>query len=367
MKGEIYYKQLVAGDRHQLPDRLLLMFLKLCAVAYSNVMRFRAAAYKTGVFRVKRLPVPVVSVGNITMGGTGKTPTVLLIAKELMSRGKKVAVLTRGYGGSLEGETRIVSDGKTLLLSPAEAGDEPCLLASALAGLMVVMGSDRYSAGTLAMEKLSPDCCILDDGFQHQRLHRDLDILLLDGSYPFANGWTVPAGFLREPASASNRADMIILTRHSISNGYPDSLPDTIPVCSSIHSLKGLTPLAGGGMRCFSELSGRRIVAFCGIADPVAFFDGLEAAGLRLVSTLAFSDHTQYGTKEMEALGRLKQQCRADSLITTAKDAVKLMSYLGILSECFVAHLELSLHDPEPLEAALNKLFEPKVIYDDIT
>ena len=176
-------------------------------------MRLRALFYEIGIFRVKRLPLPVISVGNITMGGTGKTPTVILIARELMARGKRVAVLTRGYGGSLEGETRIVSDGEKLFLSPAEAGDEPCLLASSLPGLMVVMGSDRYRAGCLALKELSPDCFILDDGFQHQRLGRDLDILLLDGTAPFNNGWTLPAGFLREPISAVSRADLVILTR----------------------------------------------------------------------------------------------------------------------------------------------------------
>jgi len=280
----------------------------------------------------------------------------LLIARELMARGKRVVVLTRGYGGSLEGETRIVSDGKSLLLSPAEAGDEPCLLATALPGLMVVMGSDRYRAGRLALKDLSPECFILDDGFQHQRLARDLDILLLDGAAPFANGWTLPAGFLREPPSASRRSDLIILTRCSGLKSSPDFLPENIPVCSSSHSLKGYIPLAGGETRPFSELEGRRIVAFCGIADPASFFDGIESGGIRLVATLAFPDHAAYGAREMEALGRLKQQSRADSFITTAKDAVKLLPYVGIIGDCFVVQLELTMYDPEPLMAALNKV-----------
>ena len=356
MKGHIFYRRLVSGERQSFADRLLLALLKLCAVLYSAAMRMRAMAYKHGVFRVRRLPLPVVSVGNITMGGTGKTPTVLLIARELMARGKRVAVLTRGYGGSLEGDIRIVSDGQSLLLTPAEAGDEPCLLASELPGLMVVMGSDRYRAGCLALKELSPDCFILDDGFQHQRLARDLDILLLDHSTPFGNGWTLPAGFLREPASASNRSDLVILTRCTELERLPDRLPENIPACRSSHTLTGYTPLSGGEVRPFSELAGRRIVAFCGIADPSAFFDGVEACGVRLVSTLAFPDHTGYGTQEMEALGRLKQQSRADCLITTAKDAVKLLPYIGIIGDCFVARLELTVHDPEPLAAALNKV-----------
>jgi len=356
VKGENYYKRLVTSERLQLADRLLLALLRLCSVLYSIGMRLRALCYKSGILRVKRLPTPVISVGNITMGGTGKTPTVLLLARELMARGKRVAVLTRGYGGALEGETRIVSDGKNLFLSPAEAGDEPCLLAASLPGLMVVMGSDRYRAGCLALQQLSPEIFILDDGFQHQRLARDLDILLLDGTAPFKNGWTLPAGFLREPPSAVNRADLVILTRCVTAASVPDYLPEQIPVCRSSHALTGYTLLAGWDVHPFEGLAGRRLVAFCGIADPAAFFDGVESCGVSLVATLAFPDHTSYGAKEMEAVGKLKQQSRANGLITTAKDAVKLLPYSGIIGDCFVARLELVLHDSGPLIEALDKI-----------
>lgn len=356
MKLDNYYRELVSGERSGVFDRLLLLFLRVVAPLYSLSLSIRSLAYQSGLFRVKRLPLPVVSVGNITLGGTGKTPTVLLIARYLMGQGKKVAVLTRGYGGSLEGKTRIVSDGKSLLLTPAEAGDEPCLLASSLPGLMVVMGSDRYNAGCLALQEMSPDCFVLDDGFQHQRIARDLNILLLDCRAPFGNGRTLPAGFLREPRSAVKRADLIILTRSAGGVLPPELQSPAVPVCRSSHRLAGYMPLSGGDLHPLQELAGQRVLAFSGIADPAAFFDGIEGAGVRLVSTLAFPDHTHYGTKELEALGSLKQQFKADCLVTTAKDAVKLHPYRAIIGRCYVVQLELTLDDPGVLFAALEKI-----------
>lgn len=354
MKGETYFRELVAGSRQGLADRLLFAFLVLCSFPYALVMKLRAFGYRTGILPSRRLPRPVISVGNISVGGTGKTPTVLLIARHLLERGKRVVVLTRGYGGSLEGEIRIVSDGAQLLLSPEEAGDEPCLLASALPGLMVVMGPDRYRAGCLAMERLAPDIFLLDDGFQHQRLVRDLDILLLDGTRPFSTGRTLPAGLLREPPSAARRADLVIFTRST--GAVPDTgtLVRGIPLCTSRHRLERYMPLKGGEERPLTDLAGRRIIAFAGIADPAAFFNGLEEAGLPLVATLAFPDHTRYGKDELEALGRLKQDKKGNCLVTTAKDAVKLQPYRGILGDCCVALLELRLNDPHLLAHALE-------------
>ncbi|MBT0665555.1 tetraacyldisaccharide 4'-kinase [Geobacter pelophilus] len=356
MKGEAYFKDLISGKRHGAGDRLLFTLLQIVALVYAAVMRLRAFGYRVGLLRSRKLPRPVISVGNITVGGTGKTPTVLHLARLLMAQGKRVVVLTRGYGGTLEGETRVVSDGTSLLLSPEEAGDEPCLLASQLPELIVVMGSDRYLAGMLAMERFSPDLFILDDGFQHLRLQRDLNILLLDGRDPFAGSRTLPAGLLREPVSAAGRADLVLFTRcGDVAPEIPPAIQE-IPHCTASHALTGWLPLAGGEARPFSELSGRRIIAFAGIADPSGFFDTLEQQGLPLLATLAFPDHTKYGKEELEALGGLKRSKRADCLITTGKDAVKLLPYRGILRDCCVAQLELKINEPGLLLAALEKL-----------
>ena len=208
-----YWRSLGSGARNGTSDRLLLALLIPFALIYSLVLRLRAWLYQIGLLKTWRLARPVISVGNITVGGTGKTPVTAWLARQLMKRGCVVAVLSRGYGGSLEGSAAIVSDGVTVFLKPEECGDEPYLLASTVPGLIVVIGSDRYQAGMLVMESLAPDIFLLDDGFQHIRLHRDMNILLLDCAKPFGNGWTLPAGLLREPRSAALRASWIIRTR----------------------------------------------------------------------------------------------------------------------------------------------------------
>lgn len=353
-RGDRYFRDLWDGKRCGPWDRLLLAFLILLSFPYALILRLRAHAYAAGLFRSYRLPRPVISVGNLTVGGTGKTPAVAMLAKYFISRGKRVAVLSRGYGGSLRGGLGIVSDGTTAILTPAEAGDEPCLLAATVPGLAVVVGADRYRAGLFALERLSPDIFILDDGFQHLRLQRDLNILLLDSDRPFGNGRTLPAGMLREPQGAADRADLIVYTRCS-SCDEPATFPGK-PACRAFHHLKGFAPLAGGDTRPFAALEGMRGVAFAGIADPGAFFRDLEDEGLTLAVTLPFPDHCRYGETEVTAIHRAVTACGGDYLITTEKDGVKLGSFGGRLPNAYTAELEMWVADPGPLVALLDKL-----------
>ncbi len=300
----------------------------------------------------------MISVGNLTVGGTGKTPVTAWIAAYLLNNGKKVAVLSRGYGGSLEGTVAIVSDGVKRFLTPLEAGDEPCLLADNLPGLIVVIGSSRYDAGRLAMERFQPDIFILDDGFQHLNLKRDLNILLLDAKKPFGNGLVFPAGTLREPSSAINRADLIVSTRAGGSGTAIEQISENIPVISSEHRLTGYRPYSGGEIRPFEGLKGLKGLAFAGIADPNQFFDSLEKCGAQLVATIAFPDHTDYGADEIVALAKLKRSSSADYLITTTKDAVKIpVNQVGEFP-FYVAQLEVFFHDEAMLKTALDSIFK---------
>jgi tetraacyldisaccharide 4'-kinase len=352
---ESYYRELAEGRRHGLHDRLLLALLTLIALPYELFMRIRARAYAAGFLKVRNLGRPVISVGNLTVGGTGKTPAVAMLAKYFIARGKRVAVLSRGYGGSCRGEA-VVADGSTIFLSPREGGDEPCLLSASVPGLMVVVGANRYRAGLLALERLAPDIFILDDGFQHLRLSRTLDILLLDCRRPFGNGKTLPAGLLREPRSAAERADIIIHTRCSGAEDA-DVFPGK-PSCRAFHHLVGATPLAGGDMSPFDRFKGLKGVACAGIADPSSFFHDLEDEGLTLVASLLFPDHCTYDGDEVERIREAMRGCGADYLIMTEKDGVKLKRHAGDLGMAYTAVLEMWVADPGPLQNALEKLLD---------
>ena len=349
-----YFRDIVEGKRTG-PGVLLLRILFLIfSIPYGLILHLRALAYAWGLLRSFRLSKPVISVGNITVGGTGKTPMVALLASYYISKGKRVAVLSRGYGGSLHGETRIVSDGREIFLTPGEAGDEPFMLATRIPGLLVVIGPDRYKAGLFAQERLDPDIFILDDGFQHVRLKRDLNILLLNRSKPFGNGCVLPAGLLREYRSAAKRADLVIYTR--CGNKEPDTQIPGIPFCLANHKIAEVIPLGGATPLPLSRLASLCGMAFAGIAEPSHFFAMLEDAGLKISGNIAFADHCRYGEKEIAEIVLQKNLAQAEYLITTEKDAVKLSPYLKGLGDVYVAVLEVEIRDMMNLEHALQKV-----------
>lgn len=354
MAFEQYFRAVVEGKRSG-PDAVLLRFLLLIfSIPYGLVLQLRVLAYAWGLFQSYRLSKPVISVGNITVGGTGKTPMVALLASYCISRGKRVAVLSRGYGGSLHGEIRLVSDGRKIFLTPGEAGDEPFMLATRIPGLMVVIGPDRYKAGLFAQEQLDPDIFILDDGFQHLRLNRDLNILLLNRAKPFGNGCVLPAGLLREYRSAAKRADLVIYTR--CGNEEPYNHFPGIPFCRATHKIAEAIPLGSNSLAPLSRLESLRGMAFAGIAEPASFFTMLEEAGLKISEKMAFPDHCRYGEKEISEIVLQKKSVGADYLITTEKDAVKLSPYLNELGDVYAAVLEMEIQDMKELADAVEKL-----------
>jgi len=353
-----YWRGMASGARVDTGRRPLRGCLAPLSLVYALVRGLRSGLYRAGLLSIYRLPRPVVSIGNIAVGGTGKTPVTALVACLLMARGLRVAVLSRGYGGSLEGEIALVSAGRQPLLSAEQCGDEPYLLAQSVPGLAVVIGTDRYAAGQLAMQECTPDVFILDDGFQHLRLHRDLNILLLDCRRPFGNGWTLPAGLLRETRRAAERADLVVLTRCP-PGGVPVSPLPQKTCCHARHDLGDLLPLAGGEPLCFDALQGSAVVAFSGIAEPDSFEDGLRGRGLRLVASLRFPDHCVYSAERLTEIEDLLRTSGADYAVTTEKDGVKLSRLpQAARQKILLARLSLAIDDPAPLSALLFNLLQ---------
>lgn len=354
----IYWRELANGNLTATVDQLFILFLSPLGLVYAVIQRLRASMYRIGILKSRRLPRPVVSVGNISVGGTGKTPVTACIARLLLEQGYKVAVLSRGYGGSLEGQISVVSDGVTVMLGPCECGDEPFLLASTIPGLMVVIGTDRYAAGLMAMQQLAPDIFLLDDGFQHLALHRDLNILLLDCMKPFGNGWTLPAGLLRESAQAAERADLVIMTR--CPDGTTLASGSTgIPSLASHHRITHLLPLYDTAPLLFSSLANSRVLAFAGIADPASFFNELESRGLNLVHTMRFQDHTTYTKNDLSAIFEAMDKHGAEYAVTTEKDGVKLEKLPPERKkQILLAPLELVITEPALLKDILSNLLQ---------
>lgn len=351
-----YWRELANGKRTATVDQILILLLAPFGLTYSLAQKLRATLYRIGLLKTLRLPRPVISIGNITVGGTGKTPVTAYIARLLLEQGYKVAVLSRGYDGTLEGQSVVVSDGATVMLGPRECGDEPYLLASTVPGLMVVIGTDRYSAGRLAMQQLSPDVFLLDDGFQHLRLHRDLNILLLDSSRPFGNGWALPTGLLREAATAARRADLIILTR------CPDGatvapLVSGKPAFAASHRLVDALPLTGGNPVPLADLQGPEFLAFAGIAQPDFFFSALRDRGINVARTLPFPDHADYDQISLDMIRDALRSSGAGYAITTEKDGVKLkLLPADIAAVTYLARLDIVIEEPAGLTALIRNL-----------
>lgn len=305
----------------------------------------RRRAYDTGRKVAYRPGAAVIAVGNVTVGGTGKTPAVIALAQALTDRGHRVAVLSRGYGRGSKG-VLVVSDGQGTLASVRESGDEPGLMARRLPGVPVVVGADRSEAARVAVERFGVTHLVLDDAFQHLRIHRDADLVLMDATRPWGNGWMLPAGPLRDSLAELRRAKAILLSRS-------DQVPDTggliqdilqwtdAPVFRGCHA-----PSAWVGAdwkpRPLESIADRPVWAFSAIGHPTAFGVTLTAAGVTLLGHTAFGDHHWIGPKEWERLERRAKKAGAQALVCTEKDLVRLEGNGGTLP-VLALRIDLSL------------------------
>jgi tetraacyldisaccharide 4'-kinase len=309
---------------------------------YGTLAQIKNAAFNRKILLQRQLPCVVISIGNITVGGTGKTPMTIYVANLITSLGYRVAILSRGYKGHAEKTGGIVTDGKTLLMSPVEAGDEPYMMAGVLKGVPILVGRNRYEAGNRALSVLSPNVILLDDGFQHLKLARDIDLVLVDHSRPFGNGHLLPRGPLREPVSALKRADIILETRCDGSKKPGVELAKTMqrlslktPVFQSGHELHiaqvipGLrTSLADSGSlgqsHYLSILKGKRVVAFSGLANNRNFHRTLIEIGCDLAGVKEFPDHYWYRESDLGIVQQSAIERQAELILTTEKDVVRI-------------------------------------------
>lgn len=314
------------------------------ALAYRRAVQTRLALYRRRVLRPQELGCPVVSIGNLTVGGTGKTPVAEMLARELRERGRRVAILSRGYKSvprpfiqRLRGKLlrnrdlfppRIVSDGSRVLLDSRRAGDEPHMLARNLPGVCVLVDKDRVKSGLFALRHFGSDLLLLDDGLQYQRLRHGTDIVLVDSQSPFGNERLLPRGTLREPPENLRRASYIILTK---CGPRPDqalldrirSLNKTAPIIECNHGPRHWQDIRTGEKFPLDHLKGRHVGAMSGIARPESFEEGVRELGAIVEVSKAFADHHRFTKKEILRMLEWCDRRSLDALVTTEKDAVR--------------------------------------------
>ena len=329
--------------------------------------------YQKNIFRKKELPCFVISIGNIVAGGAGKTPMTDYVAGLLKRIGKKPVVISRGYKGNYKGDSIIVSDGQRVFADVRESGDEPFMMASRLL-FPVVVGKDRFSAGIKALDSLKPrpDVVVLDDGFQHLKLKRDLDILLFDFQNPLGNNRFLPAGRLRQtPQSSGKRVDAVVFTRCSGKNDNKsrmDAIMQYYPGCPFFKTFhkpfisQGIG-IGGGYWKIESDaviLKDKKAVLFSGLADNRSFYDSMAGFDVNILHHLEFQDHHRYKTSDFVMINRVGKEKKADFILTTEKDWVKIGRNFKWETDFLVIGVRMEFEYPEKFKEFLVSKMEEK-------
>lgn len=351
------------GRPDKLSEHLLKALLTPAAYAYQLGTYGRLLAYGQGHLNRLELPVPVLSIGNITCGGTGKTPLTIDIARRLCAAKRKVCVLSRGYKRQSTGSVVVVNDGFGTLVNASDAGDEPYLISKSVPEAAVIVGADRTQTGMMAVDDLKSDVILLDDGFQHFRLIRDYDVVLLDYNDEPEQDALLPAGRLREPLCALGRAASVVVTKvpkepdqkrlqyfENLVRRYNESADVTY--CRFIPRRDSFV---------LRKLKGAKVVAFCGIARPASFTGLLGDLGADVVATRFFQDHYWYTQKDCELLSNDLAQSGADYIVTTQKDLVRLSSATNLAHKLLAIELETEWLGalPKPVTLLMESCTKP--------
>ena len=303
--------------------------LSAAAAVYRAALTALSASYRIGLLSTHGLPVPVISVGNVTVGGSGKTPLAEVVVLALRGMGARPAIVSRGYGRRTRG-VRIVADGGGLRLGAKDGGDEPVLLAERLPGVPIVVGESRYEAGAVAVGTCFADALVLDDGFQHRTLYKDLEIVVVSGSDPWGNGRLFPRGSLREPLSALKRAGLVVVTN-------PPTAAATSDIAHVLRFRASAATVLSGAYRPTSlrrgdhvpaeapeALRGRKVLMLAGLAAPGGFVETAEGLGAEVAGLVQFPDHHWYTPGDLARVAARLGETGAEAVLTTEKDWVRL-------------------------------------------
>jgi tetraacyldisaccharide 4'-kinase len=362
-----YLEKIIDGRENGIVAAIIRFILFLLSVLYSQLAKIRSVLYQNNILKKKEADVPVISIGNITTGGTGKTPFTAFLAEKLKSE-YRIAIISRGYGASEDVEEPfLIKDRDQLYAGAAEAGDELFMLARRNDELIFIRSANRYQGTKLAVER-GADLILLDDGFQHYQLKRNADIVLIDAEEPFSNNKVLPAGLLREPFAALKRADLFLLNRSenvdfSRVKELKNSLNTLSPLNKGIFSaetrLESCVSVASREKESLDFLKEKKVFAFSGIGSPAAFKKSIESAGAKVVSYKIFKDHYNYQKEDLLTLLDQYSASQADLILTTEKDAVKLFDFAEMIGELPFYYLKISLeieNNKELLELVKAKI-----------
>jgi len=337
-----FYLKLISGQKHGFWAFMLRLLLSVVSVFYWIAVGIRNLLFDQKIIKQHKEDVPVLSVGNITAGGTGKTPLVIWLCNLLKEKNIRCAVLTRGY----KAENFESLDGQQAFM------DEPAVFEQNCPDVPVIIQADRIAGAILAVDTYSAKALIMDDGFQHRKLYRDLDIITIDAMDPFGSGKLLPAGLLREPAGSLRRADIVVMTRcDKVSKENLEAIaaeiwqinPD-LPIVKSIHQPVSII-YSNTKIAPPDELNGKNVFAFCGIGNPNAFFETLKVLGANLTGCRSFNDHYHYVAEDINKIAQTASKSDAKMILTTEKDWTKIQSLLAAqnLSEIPFAFLKIDM------------------------
>ncbi|MFW6001024.1 MAG: tetraacyldisaccharide 4'-kinase [Halanaerobium sp.] len=368
---KLYLEKIINGEKEGFTASAVCFLLIILSSIYSLLAKFRYRLYKNNILKQKEAEVPVISIGNITTGGTGKTPFTAFLLDSVKDK-YRTAVISRGYGAAENVEEPfLIKDGSQIFADPSQAGDELFMLARNKDGIIFIRSADRFKGSKLA-QKESAELILLDDGFQHYQLKRDLDVVILDAEDPFSNGRVLPAGYLREPCTALKRAEIFLINRsenidfnkiQEIRKSLNTLSPDNRGVFAAETVLEKCISIADQAEKDAAFLNDKKVFAFSGIGSPEAFKNSIKNAGGEVVSYRVFEDHYNYKKEDILTLLDQYESSDANLILTTEKDAVKLFDFAEIIGELPFYYLTISMKidDNEKLMKVIKEKIRTRI------